>query len=121
MRFLREFSGVEILLFDSEWMLQWEKGEFEIQFRADGFNHFVCPKFSAHSHWEYVAADNKILIDWAQYGKYELIIDADSKSMTGNKVGQPTNWRKASFLRSLGAEEATSGVESHDHAHTHDH
>ena len=38
--------------------------------QADGFNHFVCPKFPAHSHWS--MDGNKVYINWGSYGEYEL-------------------------------------------------
>ena len=37
----REFSVAESSLFDSEWMLEHPGGQFKIEFRNDGFNHFI--------------------------------------------------------------------------------
>ena len=120
MCFERPFSEAESLLLDSEWNFEWEKGAFNIEFRGDGFNHFVCPQYPSHSHWNFTAENNVVCIDWSQYGQYELVLDAASRTMTGHKVGQPTNWRRASFVRKLGADEAKIGLSSHDHeAHTH--
>lgn len=54
----REFSVVETMLMDSEWELEHpksadmaakgEKGTFNVEFRADGFNH--CARARAHTH-----------------------------------------------------------------------
>jgi len=70
---VREFSPAEKTLLGSEghgsaWEFIWEKGSFEVQFFCDGFNHFVCPKFPAHSHWISLDESN-IEINWGQYGK----------------------------------------------------
>jgi hypothetical protein len=50
----RQFTVAEEKLMDSKWTLTHPKGSFEIEFRADGFNHFICEEFPAHSHWKYV-------------------------------------------------------------------
>jgi hypothetical protein len=61
MSFQRPFTDAESLLFDSEWSFEWEKGAFGIEFRADGFNHFLCPQFPSHSHWDFNPEENKVL------------------------------------------------------------
>ena len=119
MTFARPLSDAELLLLNTEWNFQYEKGEFPVEFRGDGFNHFVCKSHSAHAHWDFNDDENKLLIDWAQYGKYEMTIDVAAKTMTGNKLGQPANWRKANLIRSLSGDEASTGLISHDHSHDH--
>ena len=59
---------------------------------------------------------NKVSINWGSYGEYELEIDEAGTVMTGCKKGQPDNWRKATFLRSLGAA-GLSSAPNHDHEH----
>jgi hypothetical protein len=50
LEFLRDFNQTERLLlgdqgFGSAWNFIYEKGAFEVEFRCDSFNHFVCPQF----------------------------------------------------------------------------
>ena len=125
----------------SAWDFQWEKGSFEVEFRCDGFNHFHCTSFPEHSHWS-MDETGKMTINFGKYGDYEMLIDPTTQTMSGNKIGehdvieclliifiiifllpppppiplpgQPENWRKARFLRPLGAEVLSSG-HSHDH------
>jgi hypothetical protein len=47
-------------------------------------------------------------------GVYELRASANGE-LQGHAKGQPSNWRRARFLRSLGPE--TMGDQSHDHSH----
>mmetsp|Transcript_63802 Transcript_63802/g.164240 ORF Transcript_63802/g.164240 Transcript_63802/m.164240 type:complete len:204 (+) Transcript_63802:86-697(+) len=86
--------------------LSWKGGAFEVCLRPAGY--FFCSKFQAPARWELV--DNVIRIDWAKFGKYELTVDAATKSMTGNAVPKneedPGNWRKAEFVRPLSPVEA---------------
>lgn len=49
------------------WDFAWEKGSFEVEFQCDGFNHFVCKSFPAHSHWQ--SQDDVVRISWGQYGR----------------------------------------------------
>lgn len=121
------FSAEEALLMGngggSMWGFQWEKGEFEIELCCDGFNHFVCKDFPAHSHWQSsTSADGKCRIDinWGKYGEYEMVLDAATRSMVGHKKGQPANWRKAYMKKPLGTE-VLSAVPAHDHSHKHEH
>lgn len=71
MTFKRDFNETETALlgsgFGSAWNFEWEKGSFEIEFRVDGYNHFVCPQYPAHSHWD-LSDDYTIHINWGQYG-----------------------------------------------------
>ena len=78
----------------------------------------MCIRIAAHSHWK--LEDNRVYINWDKYGEYDLILDMATASMSGSKRGQPDNWRKAKFIRSLGAEGVTT-VTAHDHGHAHEH
>ena len=91
--------------------------EFPIESREDGFNYFICNSLSAHVHWDYDPEENKVFIDGVQYGRYEMSIDAGTKTISGNKVGQSAKWEKTSLLRSSSDEKATRGMISHDHNH----
>ena len=53
MTWTRPFTTAEHLLHDSVWDFQHPGGSFDVEFRADGYNHFVCNSFPAHSHWKY--------------------------------------------------------------------
>lgn len=72
LEFVREFSAGERLLlgdgFGSAWDFQYEKGHFEVRFQCDGFNHFVCPQYPAHSHWSMDEETGDILVNWGSYG-----------------------------------------------------
>ena len=137
--FARPFSEAEqrLLTGGSVWNFEYDQGSFEVcakpesmlrllsrlarvtyfwqvEFHADGFNHFVCKQYPAHSHW---AIDgDRITVNWGSFGDYELTIDAAGTSMAGHKKGQPDNWRRATFLRSLGAAGLASAPD-HDHDH----
>lgn len=100
------------------WNFEWAKGSFEVEFRADAFNHFVCSSFPAHSHWS--MDGNSIAINWDQYGEYEMQLDTSTLTMAGSKKGQPDNWRRATFVRSLGAD-GVAAIPAHDHSHSHAH
>jgi len=113
----RKFSTAESSVMDSVWELSHPSGNpFEVEFRADGFNHFVCKDFSAHSHWTLNNAEDaapEMYINWGKYGEYVLTVAADGLSMAGSAKGKPDNWRKLKRLRDVG-----KGVEE---AHVHDH
>ena len=102
----------------SVWGFQWEKGEFEIEFCCDGFNHFVCREFSEHSHW--TNEGKNLSINWGKYGEYEMVVDAITQTMVGHKKGQPANWRRAYFKKPISAD-ALPAVPAHDHSHKHEH
>lgn len=111
----RQFTTAERQLFDSVWELQHPGGKFSVEFRADGYNHFVCADFPAHSHWrlDNDASPTPLLyINWGKYGEYELTIAADGESMEGSAKGQPTNWRRAKRIQALGD---AAAVHEHDH------
>jgi hypothetical protein len=94
--FERELSATETLLFGvgggSEWSFAYDGGEFAVQFKADGFNHFNCPTYPAHSH--YTVDGDKIYIDWQKYGEYDMVVDVAAKTMSGSTKGKPEDWRK---------------------------
>ncbi|CAD7948248.1 unnamed protein product [Amoebophrya sp. A120] len=119
-QFKRPFSPVELALFGegagSEWMLQWEKGEFPIVFKCDGYNHFQCHQFPAHAHWE-LEGDNKLSIFWEKYGNYELVVDPVTKTMSGSAKGEPQNWRKARWTGNLPFMGTTVTEECSHHHH----
>jgi hypothetical protein len=63
----RPFTTAEKMLMDSEWELEHPGGKFNIEFRADGFNHFICNDFPAHAHWRLDNEDNPaptVYINW---------------------------------------------------------
>lgn len=120
--FKRDFDATEQALvgdgYGSVWDFEYAKGHFEVEFHADGYNHFVCKSYPAHSHW-LSTEDGLVQVFWGQYGDYELRLDAATKTFNGQKSGQPANWRKAHFLRNLTAEAAD--LPAHDHSHDHKH
>lgn len=89
-------------------------GGRQVEFHSDGFNHFVCKQYPAHSHWS--LDGDQVTINWGSFGDYELTIDAAGTKMAGHKKGQPDNWRRATFLRHLGAAGLASAP-THDHDH----
>eukprot|EP00292_Cryptomonas_paramecium_P022627 CAMPEP_0113680574 /NCGR_PEP_ID=MMETSP0038_2-20120614/11415_1 /TAXON_ID=2898 /ORGANISM="Cryptomonas paramecium" /LENGTH=197 /DNA_ID=CAMNT_0000599011 /DNA_START=6 /DNA_END=599 /DNA_ORIENTATION=- /assembly_acc=CAM_ASM_000170 len=102
--FVRPFSEAELRLLSggSVWNFEYDQGSFEVQFHADGYNHFVCNAYPSHSHWS--MEGDKLTINWGSYGDYILTVDPNGTTMAGHKVGQPDNWRKATYLRPLGPE-----------------
>jgi hypothetical protein len=125
LEYLRDFNDGEKLLlgdgFGSAWDFQYEKGHFEVRFQCDGFNHFVCPQYPAHSHWSMDEETGDILVNWGSYGDYELHVEAETGDLVGNKKGQPSNWRRAKLLRALTAEDVAAAAAAHDHSHNHVH
>lgn len=106
----RDLSPEEIAILGdgagTEWEFEWSGGSFPIQFKADGYNHFKCEDFPAHAHWTMdPAGGNKIQIDWAEYGKYdlEITVEGDEKTMSGMQVGgkPEEDWRKGKHLRNM--------------------
>eukprot|EP00929_Paragymnodinium_shiwhaense_P049047 TRINITY_DN24759_c0_g1_i1.p1 TRINITY_DN24759_c0_g1~~TRINITY_DN24759_c0_g1_i1.p1 ORF type:complete len:227 (+),score=58.71 TRINITY_DN24759_c0_g1_i1:78-683(+) len=97
--FKKPLSAVETLLFGegagTEWDLQWEGGEFPIQFKCDGYNHFKCVQFPAHAHW--ALEDDVLSIFWGEFGNYVLKVDATAKTMAGSVKDKPEDWRKAKW------------------------
>lgn len=125
MEWLRSFSLEEKLLLGSEgfgtaWNFEYQGGSFEVRFLVDSFNHFDCPQFPAHSHWK-MTSPTSLEIKWGKYGDYELNILGESNQLQGSKKNQPDNWRKASLIRSLTADDVSKVNTGHDHAHAHEH
>ena len=120
--FDRELSSEEMLLMGngggSAWTFEWEKGSFEVEFRVDGYNHFVCTSYPAHSHWSLDETGKQLSLNWDKYGQYELVIDVASRTMQGCAKGNPASWSRATFLRGLGLEALTQSS-GHDHSHVH--
>ena len=73
--FVKPLSPVEVLLFGqgggTEWSLEYEGGKFPVQFKADGYNHFNCPSYPAHSHYalDSHGTGNTIEVNWDKYGE----------------------------------------------------
>ena len=92
---------------DSRWEFEHTGGTFEVELRADAFNHFVCEAYPAHAHWRLDNADlptPTIYINWGKYGEYELEVAADGLSAVGSAKGQPDKWRKMKYLGVLGSD-----------------
>jgi len=109
----RPFSKAELALFDSEWNFQHPSGSFKVEFRADGFNHFVCSDFPAHSHWrvEDDLPTPTVYINFGKYGEYLVKLSEDGTTFDGSAKGDPANWRKGTRI---GASD-TAAVHEHDH------
>lgn len=114
MKLKRPFSDAESKLFDSVWDFSHPGGNFEIQFRADGYNHFVCKDFPAHSHWSLTG--NKLYINWGSFGEYDLVLDDSGESMKGSLKGNADSWRKGTRKGKLSPEQVADAVER---THTH--
>ena len=82
--------------------LSWSGGTFTVEIRADGV--FWCRKFPTHSTWKLMADGRTLLIDWQQWGTYELVVNADG-TLTGSVQGKPDDWRKATFVRAFSSAE----------------
>ena len=93
----------------SVWEFTHELGAFEVEFRADALNHFVCSKYPADAHWEIDPQFNRVNVNWGIYGEYELTLGYENGSyvMNGCKKGQPRNWRRLYLVRTLGVEGLT--------------
>ena len=103
------------------WQFIYEKGSFEVEFRADSFNHFVCKEFPAHSHWN-MKENNQIMVDFGKYGEFEFtlqVFENGSAVMNGCKKGSPQNWRKCELKSILGQEGVILTDTGHDHSHNH--
>ncbi len=121
MEFKRPFSAMETTLFGdnglgTSWNWSYEGGVFEVIFMTDGYNHFSCPKYPAHSHWK-MLSEGSIEVNWGKYGDYIINFD-DSTHLSGHKKDAPANWRRCVLNRSITAEDK---ADSSAHAHAHDH
>jgi len=112
----RSFSAAEKAVMDSKWEFEHAGGKFEVEFRADAFNHFVCDAYPAHSHWRLDNAESPtptLFINWGKYGEYELDVAADGLSAAGSVKGRPDSWRRMKNLGVLGAD--LKQYAEHDH------
>merc|ERR1719316_2514494 len=116
---LRPLSSVEKALIGdgagTEWELSYDGGKFPIQFKCDGYNHFKCQDFPAHAHWS-LKEENKLFVDWGEYGKYNFEVDGEKKEMVGAPVGQEftgPEWRKCKFLFALADNKVVEDCEHH--------
>ena len=103
----RAFSRAERSVMDSKWEFEHAGGSFEVEFRADAFNHFVCEQYPAHSHWRLKHAESAtptLYINWGKFGEYELVVSEDGSSASGSVKGRPAQWRKMKNLGALGAD-----------------
>lgn len=70
--FIRAFNETESALlgagFGTVWNFEWEKGAFEVEFRMDGYNHFICQSYPAHSHWT-LSDDQVVYVNWGKFGE----------------------------------------------------
>ncbi|CAK9082627.1 unnamed protein product [Durusdinium trenchii] len=101
---LVEVSSLQALLLGdgagSEWDFEWSGGKFPVKFKADGYNHFQCDEFPAHAHWS--LDGDKLTINWADYGTYDMTVNIAESTMEGcMRGGEAKDWRKAQFLRKL--------------------
>lgn len=123
MRCVRSLSPVESKMLGatgagSQWSFEWAGGTFPVEFRGDGYNHFVCSQFPAHSHWSLGgAASDELTINWGTYGTYELKVDSSGLAV-GSAQGKPDEWRRMAWLADLGAH---GDIECADHDHSHEH
>ena len=78
---------------------KWEyaSGAFDVALRPNAVFH--CPQYSSSSTWS--LDNNKLSINWKNYGSYELIKSKDESSIVfdGSVKDQPTKWRKMTFIR----------------------
>jgi hypothetical protein len=73
-------------------------GQFTVCLRPSGV--FYCSEYPAVATWEGITdeGDQKLLINWKNFGKYELKVISEGV-LEGYQVGKPNNWRKMQFLR----------------------
>lgn len=115
--FKRKLSPVELAIIGdgagSEWDFAWSGGSFPVQFKSDGYNHFKCEDFPAHAHWS--LDDDKLFINWAEYGKFELKVNAEDGTMEGGTLGGnwETEWRKGKKIRNLIDDRVVEACEHH--------
>ena len=76
-------------------------GSFPVSLRPNGVFH--CQNFPALASWQ--DEQQRRVVDWKQYGKYEFAVAADG-TLEGGAVGNHANWRKMQFLRPFTPAEA---------------
>ena len=117
MRLVRPLSPAESRLLSptgggTEWKFEYQGGRFGVQFRGDGYNHFHCSQYQAHSHWK--LAGDELTISWGQYGTYVMKLSGDAA--VGHAVGNPSDWRKMAYIRDLDHHESSESCSHHAHA-----
>jgi len=92
----------------TEWDFKGPQGNFLVEFRADGNNHFVSHGFPGDAHWEIDKKGKTMKIDCGKNGKYELDIDLKKKTLDGYEIiegkedpDEDKDWRTAEFKRNL--------------------
>jgi len=97
----------------TEWDFAWTGGNFPVQFKADGYNHFKCEDFPAHAHWS--MKDGKLFINWGEFGNFELTVNAAERTMEGGPVGGDwtTDWRKGKHVRNMLDNKVVEACEHH--------
>ena len=75
-------------------------GRFAVQFRGDGYNHFSCHSYPAHSHWS--LSGDELTINWGQYGTYVMKFTSETTA-EGSLKGKPADWRRMKYVRDLDA------------------
>ena len=78
-------------------------GTFDVHLRPGG--RFFAPLFQARASWS-LAEDQRLLIDFQKYGRYELTRLEGSAEFEGSAVGDPSNWRKMKRRRPFSEAEA---------------
>mmetsp|Transcript_24124 Transcript_24124/g.81442 ORF Transcript_24124/g.81442 Transcript_24124/m.81442 type:complete len:203 (+) Transcript_24124:70-678(+) len=97
----------------TEWDFAWTGGNFPVQFKADGYNHFKCEDFPSHAHWS--MKDGKLFINWGEFGNFELTVNAAERTMEGGPVGGDwtTDWRKGKHVRNMLDNKVVEACEHH--------
>ena len=80
----------------------WSGGTFRVELRQGGV--FWCRKFANTATWTWDFTSGTLSIDWGKYGKYTLAMK--DGTLEGSVVGQPDDWRKATFVRARTAAES---------------
>lgn len=114
-----ELSPAEVKLLGNggvgtEWSFIWSGGQFPVEFRGDGYNHFVCKQYPAHAHWT-IGGENReeITIHWANYGTYKLKVDGPAGAGEGSYINKPEDWRKMTYIRDLDSATAAQQCDLH--------
>ena len=64
-------------------------GRFAVQFRGDGYNHFLeVPSYPAHSHWS--LSGDELTINWGQYGTYVMKFTSETTAEGSLKASPRT-------------------------------
>jgi hypothetical protein len=95
---LKLFCPISIMIAPGEYSWTYGGGQFAVCLRPSGV--FYCSEYPAVATWEAITDEGvqKLLINWKNFGKYELKVTAEGV-LEGWQVGKPNNWRKMQFLR----------------------